>query len=286
MSAINDSSPLISAVELNDMLSREDVKVFDIRGRWGSPPTDYYDDYVKGHIPGAVYLDWTTHFLAQGLPIHLAPVASKAHAQKSFEVLGISSEDTVVLYDDYHHMLAGRVWWAMRYWGFSNIKILNGGWTQWNASGFSTSTDIHNYHAGTFNVSEQAHLRASIYDVKNKRENTYLFDARGPINYGGNPSDPTTGHIPGAINIPYSSLLDAETNIFKDESSLTAILGTALEEFDKVHLISSCGSGYAGCVLLIALQTLGVKASLYDGSFSEWKKDGTLKIEQGPIHTV
>lgn len=285
MSIMDDDSPLISASELEEILGKENIKIFDLRGKWGPPQTSSFDDYAKGHIPGAIFIDWISDFLESGIPINLAPVASKAQAQDSFKTLGISPDDTVILYDDYHHMLAGRVWWAMRYWGFSNVKVLNGGWHYWLAENFPTSIEVHKIEEGTFVVSEQVHLRVKLEQVKNRSGNMHLMDARGPVSYGGDPSDPTTGHISGAINLPYSSLLDAKTGLFKDIESLEALFDEKLKGLDKENLISSCGSGYAGTVLLLALKKVGINASLFDGSFSEWKQNGKLPIEQGPYQT-
>ncbi|MCW9034557.1 MAG: rhodanese-like domain-containing protein [Rhodospirillales bacterium] len=284
MSIVNDGSPLISANELKEMLGEENIKIFDIRGKWGSPPTSSHDDYAKGHIPGAIYLDWVTHFLEPNTPVNLASVASQAQAQDEFKVLGISPNDTVVLYDDYHHMLAGRIWWAMRYWGFLNVKVLNGGWNHWSAENLPISVDINIVEAideGAFIVSQQSHLRASVEEVKNRPDNVSLIDARGPINYQGNPSDPRSGHVPGAINLPYSDLLDTETGLFKDAKSLESVFNETLQGKGKANLITSCGAGYAGTVSLLALKAMGIEASLFDGSFSVWKENGALPIEQG-----
>ena len=272
MLAFSKSYPLISAIELKNSLGEKNIKVFDIRGNWGSSPTSSYDDYLEGHIPGAVFLDWTTHFLEPDVPVGLAPVASKVQAQKAFETLGISADDTVVLYDDYHHMLAGRIWWAMRYWGFQNVKVLNGGWHYWSAKSFPTTIEISRAGNGTFTVAEQPNLKVSLEEVRDRADNVCLVDARGPISYGGKASDPTTGHIPGAINLPYSWLLDAETNLFKDVKSLETIFDEKLKGMDEANIIASCGSGYAATVFLIALKMIGLDSRLFDGSFSIWKK--------------
>ena len=280
MSSVNDS-PLISVSELNSLLNRENVKIFDVRGKWGSPPESYVSEYEQGHIPNAVYLDWTRHFLAQDISIGLAPVASESQALQDFRNLGISEGDTIVLYDDYHHMLASRIWWAMRYWGFTQVRILDGGWRNWVQSDLPISTEKPGVKIGNFMPNKQPSLRVSTEQVKDRHESTDLLDARGPINYAGQPDDPRTGHIPGAINIPYSSLLDAQTGQFKDKETLQKMLSDHLSLNGDVHFISSCGSGYAGAVLLVALALLGIEAPLYDGSFSEWKNTPDLPIEQG-----
>jgi thiosulfate/3-mercaptopyruvate sulfurtransferase len=278
-------SPLISASELNTLLGKENIKVFDIRGRWGSPPASGYDDYVKGHIPGAVYMDWTKHFLKQDMPIPLASVASKEQAQKDFDMLGITADDMVILYDDYHHMLAGRLWWAMRYWGLSNVRVLNGGWSYWVSHNLAISKDIPEVTQGNFVATAQDHLRVTTQEVIHRDASIQLIYARGPINFDGDPSDAKTGHIPGAINIPYASLLDEKTKLFKEVDVLKQHISSRMTLSDNNPIISSCGSGYAGTVFLLALKQLGIDASLYDGSFSEWKAQPKPPIEQGSTTT-
>jgi len=282
MSTPHNTSPLISAVELNGMLNQDSIKIFDVRGRWGTPATSSLDDYIAGHIPGAVFLDWTEHFLAPDLPINLAPVANEYYAQEAFTVLGISPGDSVVLYDDYHHMFAGRLWWAMRYWGFKHVRVLNGGWNHWRAKGLPISTSTVTIDAGHFVVDEQAYLTVGIDAVKHRSGDTVLFDARGPINYQGDPANHRSGHIPGAVNLPYASLLDTQTGLFKSPELLTTLFRRQVKNLDEVDIISSCGSGYAGTVLLLALKYIGIDAALFDGSFAIWKENKSLPIEQGP----
>ncbi len=282
MRATDQTNPLISAAELNAKLGQKDTKVFDIRGHWGDPPQSCFEHYQQAHIPGAIYLDWTEHFLAPNVALRLAPICSREEAQRTFKSLGISAKDLVVLYDDYHHMLAGRIWWSMRYWGFTRVMILNGGWHYWRSQNLPISTqENHAASAGTFTVSEQAHLRASIENVENRHFNTRLLDGRGPVGYAGDPADSRSGHIPGAINLPYSSLLDPKTGLFIDHESRVDLLTNTLGDISNQSIISSCGSGYAGTVLLVALMAAGIEAPLFDGSIAEWKQDFSRPLEQG-----
>lgn len=109
-------SPLISAKELNAILGKSNIKVFDVRGAWGTDPRSLYNDYLWGHIPTAIFLDWRKEFIEQDVVPSLAQISSFEQAKQSFKNLGIHKEDTVILYDDHYHMFAGRIWWAMRYW--------------------------------------------------------------------------------------------------------------------------------------------------------------------------
>jgi thiosulfate/3-mercaptopyruvate sulfurtransferase len=274
-------SPLISAETLLENLDDPKIKVFDVRGVWGANPGSERDQYDKGHIPGAVYLDWTKHFIAPRTLIPEAPVASAADARQSFAALGISAGDTVVLYDHYNHMFASRLWWAMQYWGFGNVKILDGGWPCWNSREHPVSMDEVLPTQGDFVPQKQAHLRVDTSQVLARSPDTILLDARIEKNYLGNSSDPGSGHIPGAISIPFKSLMREEDGPFKASAELEALFAGKLGAWRDKPIISYCAAGYASSVILVALQILGAEAVLYDDSFVVWKKDPQRPIEQG-----
>lgn len=275
------ASPLISTDQCLEFTHDPTVKIFDVRGKWGSPAAEALEDYQKGHIPGAILLNWKTHFLEPYKPTNLASVASQSQATESFQALGISKDDLVVLYDDYHHMLAGRIWWAMRYWGFTNVKVLNGGWQNWCNKGLPHASTHEVPSAGNFLAVEQPHLRVSLPTLVKTKDNNNLIDARGINGYTGNLEDPRSGHIPGAISIPFREVLDGETGCFKEDAILRTLFNKRLPNFKSSPIISSCGSGYAGTIILLALYQLGIEAPLFDGSFSVWKMDEDLPVERG-----
>ena len=278
---MSNTSPLISADELNGLLGRSDVKIFDVRGTWSGTVEDAENAYREGHIPGAVFLDWKTYFMEPDLPPNVAPVASQENATADFAALGINDGDTVILYDDYHHMMAGRIWWAMRYRGFKNVKILNGGWTHWQHKGHATSIDVTTPSKGSFVATQNNDLIVSLDDVIKTKDASNLVDARGPVGYIGDPDDPKTGHISGAINLSFREVLDEDSILFKSDADIADVFHKNLPEFTEKPLITSCGSGYAATILLIALEQIGVTAPLFDGSFAVWKQDDTRPIEQG-----
>lgn len=275
-----DNTPLISAEHLLDHLEDPRVKIFDIRGVWGGPPEALPENYRAGHIPGAVYLDWTKELISTAEPLEDAPPPDINQARASFAALGISAEDTVVLYDDYHHMFASRLWWVMRYFGHNGVRILNGGWDYWKAKGYPVSTEDHRPASGDFVPQVQSHLRVGIDDVINRTKDIVLVDGRGAQSYTGTAADPRSGHIPGAVNVPFRNLVDDESFLFKDDATIEQHFASANINLQNATIMSSCGSGYAGAAVLVALKKLGINAPLYDGSFSEWKKDPERPVEQ------
>ena len=216
MSVANDSGeraaagrpPLISAEELAGILGRSDVKVFDVRGTWSTPARAFPEDYEAEHIQGAAFLDWAKHFIEQGVPLGLASVADEAGARNSFEVLGIDEGDRAVLYDAYSHMQAGRIWLAMRHWGFDDVRVLNGGWTYWKSQNLPVTSEVLELQKGTFEPKMRDGLKIDLDVFLDTYEQACLIDARGPVGYAGKPDDPRTGHIPGALSVLFSTVLD------------------------------------------------------------------------------
>ncbi len=265
--------PLIDAADLLRIMDRPATRVFDVRGTWSDTPAEAHSRYLQGHIPGAVFLDWKTHFLKPVDKLNLAAVCDYDGARHAFKALGIQPDDTVVLYDDYHHMFASRIWWAMRYWGFEDVRVLNGGWQHWQARAFPTSMLEVTRAGGAFEPSGRAELIATLDDVIARPDDAVLVDARSADGYNGTTQDDRTGHIPGAINLPFRDLLDDDTGLFKSTRDLAHYFSRHVPNWRDATILSSCGSGYAGAVTLVALKTLGINAPLYDGSFAEYKQD-------------
>ena len=283
LSEVADSpSPLISAGQLESLLGEPSVKVFDVRGTWSTPARALPEDYEAGHVPGAFFLDWTRHFIQQGVTIGLAAVADETGASQAFEDLGINEGDLVVLYDDYHHMQAGRIWWAMRLWGFADVRVLNGGWKYWSAQNKPVSTVVPASVPGTFQPQRQEGLRVSLDAMVNTKDQHCVIDARGVENYAGKADDPRTGHIPGSLNVPYRAVLDTDTGLFLDSEAISRVFDDETPQWREAPIITTCGSGYAATVILLALSELGQGARLFDGSFSVWKQDPDRPIEQSP----
>lgn len=273
--------PLISGDALREIMDRRDVKIFDVRGTWKTPARALHNDYLEEHIPGAAFLDWTSDFLEQNVAVGLASVSGIEDARKSFRSLGIDKGDLVILYDDYQHMFAGRIWWALRYWGFDNVQVLDGGWSQWKDRGHPISTNVPQTQEGSFQPERRPDLRIDLSEFLDRKNSACVIDGRGAEGYAGKADDLRTGHIPGAVNIPYNAVLDKETGCFLEPDAIQSVFDNALGDWQTADIISSCGSGYAGTVLMLAFSMLGTATCLYDGSFAEWKQDAARPVEQG-----
>ncbi|WP_299958453.1 rhodanese-like domain-containing protein [uncultured Roseobacter sp.] len=272
--------PLISADELIAVIDAPNVKVFDVRGTWASPARALPDDYDTGHIPGAVFLDWTRHFIAQDVAPGLAPIADEAEAGVSFATLGINEGDLVVLYDASSHMHAGRIWLAMRHWGFDNVRVLDGGWTNWKNLGMQVSTALAMPGTGSFVPKHVPGLKIDLEEFLTLQDGACVIDARGAANYAGKADDPRSGHIPDALNVPFSAMLDPDSGRFLDTATIVTVLDERAPDWASKPLIASCGSGYAATVVLLALAKIDKTGILFDGSFAVWKQDPDRPVAQ------
>ena len=121
------------------------LRVVDIRGKVLPPGTKprylpKRGDYEAAHVPGAVFVDWTRDIVDPSDPVPMQVAAPDAFAAKMSE-LGIGDDTLVVAYDDYDHIFAGRLAWALRYYGHDAVRVLDGGWARWMAEGRPTSRD-------------------------------------------------------------------------------------------------------------------------------------------------
>lgn len=273
-------SPLISTDQLATLLDEPSVKLFDVRGTWSTPARALPEEYDAGHIEGASFLDWTRHFVEQDVAPGLASVSDSNGAAEAFRTLGINNGDLVVLYDDYHHMQAGRIWWAMRYWGFADVRVLNGGWKRWLAEDRPVSKVRPQVLPGTFLPQQESELRVSLETFLSTKDHHCVIDGRGAENFAGKTEDPRTGHIPGALNVPFRTVLDPETGLFLDTETLSRVFDELAPQWRDTSIITSCGSGYAATVILLALAELERTAGLFDGSFAIWKQDPDRPVEQ------
>lgn len=272
--------PLISADELIAVIDAPNVKVFDVRGTWASPARALPDDYDTGHIPGAVFLDWTRHFIARDVAPGLAPIADEAEAGASFAALGINEGDLVVLYDASSHMHAGRIWLAIRHCGFDNVRVLDGGWTNWKNLGMQVSTALAMPGTGSFVPKHVPGLKIDLEEFLTLQDGACVIDARGAANYAGKADDPRSGHIPDALNVPFSAMLDPDSGRFLDTATIATVLDERAPDWASKPLIASCGSGYAATVVLLALAKIDKTGILFDGSFAVWKQDPDRPVAQ------
>lgn len=268
--------PIISPATLLDLQSDSNLILIDTR----SGP-DARVNYLAAHLKGAQWVDLEAQLseksadAAQG-GRHPLPAATKF--AELLGQLGITPDSHVVAYDDKNGAIASaRFWWMLRALGHERVQVLDGGYQAAVAAGFPVEDDFVKVRPKRpYPTAEWQLPIADINEVAQVAQSAdaVVIDVREPGRYAGafEPIDLVAGHIPGAINIPFVSNLDAD-GAFLPPEQLKAKYSEAVGKYEAHNIIVHCGSGVTACHTLLAMAQAGMEIPrLYVGSWSEWSR--------------
>lgn len=276
--------PIIGAEELVN--THESKKIILIDARTG---IDAHIKYLHEHLKGACFVD---------LEKQLADIKTNAanggrhplpDPQKFAQLvggLGIDTESHVVVYDDKNGAnAASRFWWMLRSIGHNKVQVLNGGYDAAIRAGFPTHSGEETTVKKDVYKADEWLLPTATLDEVEKATGDYSFtviDVREKMRYDGEyePIDLIAGHIPGAINLPFTNNLD-DNGLFLSSAELRDKYILHLQGIKPENVIVHCGSGVTACHTILAMASAGLTLPvLYTGSWSEWSRNNK------PIATV
>ncbi len=282
---MTDWTTLIAPAELAAHLDDDDLRIVDCR--FDLADADYgRRAFGASRIPGAVYADLDGDLSgASGETTGRHPLPAPGDFIAWLSANGIARETRVACYDDASGAFAARLWWLLRHWlGHSAVAVLDGGFARWRAEGYPLEhgepslrpvTDYPCIGPASVTVDADALARGD--------NGLQLVDARAAARFRGEtePVDPVAGHVPGALNRPFTANLDAEGR-WRRPRDLRAEWRSLLGNQASEAVVHMCGSGVTACHNLLAMEYAGLPGGrLYPGSWSEWIRDPRRPVAQG-----
>lgn len=200
------TSPLVSCADLAASLSGPQPPVLlDVRWRLGGPPGR--EDYGRGHLPGAVFLDLDTDLAAPPGSGGRHPLPAPADLERVLRAAGVRAGAPVVAYDADNGSIAARMWWLLRWAGHDQVRVLDGGYAAWAGEGRPVTTDVPTPEPGDVTVDAGQLPVVDADGAAALARSGVLLDARAPERYRGDvePIDARAGHVPGAVNAPFAA---------------------------------------------------------------------------------
>ena len=276
-------STLINCATLAEYLNEPAWRVFDCRHLL-SDVTYGEKSYAEGHLPGAFFMHLDRDLSGPMTGINgRHPLPDPQALAHKLGAAGVSRETQVVVYDDAGGMIAGRLWWLLRWLGHERVALLDGGIKQWIKEGRELSGEVPHSAPADLDVNLHDWVVTTDDVLANlDRQAFCVVDARGPDRFRGENEtiDPVGGHIPGARNRFFGDNLDTD-GCFRPAAELRREFLALLAGVDPVQAVMQCGSGVTACHNLLAMEVAGLHgAKLYAGSWSEWCSDPARPVSR------
>ncbi len=287
------ASPLVDAAALREALRTPDPGAplvlldasFDLADPDAGPAA-----YAAGHVPGALHAHLERDLCGPKEPpgpgfTGRHPLPSRQAFAATVGGWGIAPASHVVVMDRQRGMYAARLWWMLRWLGHGRVWVLDGGVPAWVAAGGELTAEPTPppTPAPAYPFGDATMAVVSAWNLAALPGTARLVDARAPERFRGEvePLDPVAGHIPGALNRPFTDNLGADGR-FKAPAELRGAFAALLGDVPPEAVVHQCGSGVTACHNLLAMEAAGLAgARLYPGSWSEWSADPARPVARG-----
>jgi len=245
-----------------------------------TPPVDTHARYLEQHIPGALFFDieaLSDH--STTLP-HMLPTAEDF--ARSMSALGVSDEMNILVYEQQGVFSAPRAWWMLRTFGAKHVYILDGGLQAWLEAGFPMQSGPVQRPPAIFNAKLDHEAVKDFAQIQQMlTSHGQILDARSAARFSGAAPEPrpglSSGHMPGATNIPFTELVEAGR--LKPADKLREIFTAKGIDIEQ-PITTTCGSGVTAAVLALGLEIVGAQVCLYDGSWAQYAQHPEAAIEK------
>lgn len=281
------TAPLISPLELAALLrSGPGSAPLLLDVRWSLDADTGFEDYLQGHLPGAIFVDLQRDL--SGMPGEHGlggrhPMPHPDDFELDLAECGVDDGRLVTVYDQGQGFAAARCWWLLRHFGKLDVAVLDGGIAGWQAHRLPTETGLRSIEEGDFALGRGIGPALDAEGAALYAAEGVLIDARAAQRYRGESGDidPVPGHIPGALNVPAAILLAPDGTLLPADTLRRRFAEAGVTRDQPVAVY--CGCGVSACLVALALCVAGVDeaAAVYLGSWSDWITDPDRPIETG-----